>query len=103
MRIMKAALLFAGSGPLVVLTSRASFTEPTLLEKLGAKSFSTFAVTAEQIAVVFPLVNAAAPEIDLARWRSFARPLVDDMAPPSSGAIGSTRAHRDRGGTPSRL
>jgi hypothetical protein len=53
-----------------------------------AKSFSTFALTAEQIAVVFPLVNATAPEIDLARWRSFAAPLTDGAAHPSSGAIG---------------
>ena len=36
---MKAALLFAGSGPLVVLTSHAS---TTLLEKLGAKAIDKF-------------------------------------------------------------
>ena len=39
---MKAALLFAGSGPLVVLTSHASFTDPTQLEKLGAKGIDKF-------------------------------------------------------------
>ncbi|MGB9119776.1 MAG: cytosolic protein [Candidatus Angelobacter sp.] len=39
---MKAALLFAGSGPLVVLTSHASFNDPTLLEKHGAKGIDKF-------------------------------------------------------------
>lgn len=63
---------------------------PPLLWQHGAmaKSFSTFALAAEQIAVVFPLVNAAAPEIDLARWRSFAAALTDGRAARSSGAIG---------------
>jgi hypothetical protein len=56
------------------------------------KAFSTFALTAEQIPLVFPLVSAAAPEIDLARWRSFARPLAEDVAPPKSGAIGLRNA-----------
>ncbi|HVC56972.1 MAG TPA: hypothetical protein VND95_13510 [Stellaceae bacterium] len=39
---MKAALLFAGSGPLVILTSHASFTDATLLEKLHAKGIDKF-------------------------------------------------------------
>jgi len=39
---MKAALLFTGSGPLVILTSHASFTDPTLLEKLAAKGIDKF-------------------------------------------------------------
>ena len=56
------------------------------------KTFSTFTLTAEQIAVVFPLVSAAVPEIDLTRWRSFARPLAEDVAPPKSGVIGLRNA-----------
>ena len=39
---MKAALLFTGSGPLVILTSHASFTDPALLEKLAAKGIDKF-------------------------------------------------------------
>ena len=38
--------------------------------------------------MVFPLVNATAPEIDLARWRSFVGPLTDGAASAGSGAIG---------------
>jgi hypothetical protein len=39
---MKAALLFAGSGPLVILTSHASLTDPALLGKLHAKGIDKF-------------------------------------------------------------
>ncbi len=39
---MKAALLFTGSGPLVILTSHASFIDPALLEKLAAKGIDKF-------------------------------------------------------------
>jgi hypothetical protein len=39
---MRAALLFAGSGPLVILTSHASFTDAILLEKLHAKGIDKF-------------------------------------------------------------
>jgi hypothetical protein len=39
---MKAALLFAGSGPLVILTSHASLTDPALLGKLQAKGIDKF-------------------------------------------------------------
>ena len=39
---MKAALLFAGSGPLVILTSHASLTDAPLLEKLHAKGIDKF-------------------------------------------------------------
>lgn len=39
---MKAALLFAGSGPLVILTSHASFTDPPLIEKFRAKGIDKF-------------------------------------------------------------
>ncbi len=39
---MKAALLFTGSGPLVIVTSHASFTDPMLLAKLAAKGIDKF-------------------------------------------------------------
>ncbi len=34
---MKAAVLITGSGPLVIVTSHASFTDPALIKKLQAK------------------------------------------------------------------
>jgi hypothetical protein len=39
---MKAALLFTGSGPLVILTSHTSLTDPALLTKLRAKGIAKF-------------------------------------------------------------
>lgn len=39
---MKAALIFTGSGPIVILTSHDSVTEPALLEKLSAKGIDKF-------------------------------------------------------------
>lgn len=39
---MKAYMLFTGGGPIVVLTSHASATDPTLLEKLAAKGINKF-------------------------------------------------------------
>ena len=39
---MKAFMLFAGSGPLVILTSHASITEPGLLDKFAAKGIDRF-------------------------------------------------------------
>jgi hypothetical protein len=39
---MKAALLFAGSGPLVIVTSYASLTDPGLLTRLRAKGIQKF-------------------------------------------------------------
>jgi hypothetical protein len=39
---MKAALLFTGSGPIVVLTSHASLTDAVLLLKLHAKGIDKF-------------------------------------------------------------
>ena len=49
---MKAALLFAGSGPLVILTSHASLTDRVLLGKLRAKGIDKF------IAYEVPLATA---------------------------------------------
>jgi hypothetical protein len=39
---MKTALLFTGSGPLVIATSYASLTDPRLLETLQAKGIDKF-------------------------------------------------------------
>jgi hypothetical protein len=39
---MKAALLFTGSGPIVILTSHAKVTDPQLIAKLRAKGIDKF-------------------------------------------------------------
>ena len=39
---MKVAMLFTGSGPIVILTSHDSVTDPTLLGKLEAKGIERF-------------------------------------------------------------
>ena len=39
---MKAALIMTGSGPIVILTSHASLTDPILLGKLKAKGIDKF-------------------------------------------------------------
>ncbi|ROR32824.1 cytosolic protein [Inmirania thermothiophila] len=51
---MRAYLLMTGSGPLVILTSHASLTDPSLLEKLRAKGVEKF------IAYPIPLEEARA-------------------------------------------
>jgi hypothetical protein len=48
---MKTALLFAGSGPLVIITSHESLTDPALLEKLRAKGIGKFIAYEIPIAV----------------------------------------------------
>jgi hypothetical protein len=49
---MKAALLIAGSGPLVILTSHTSFTDPPLVEKFRAKGIDKFIVYELPLSVV---------------------------------------------------
>ena len=39
---MKTLMLFGGSGPLVILTSHESATDPALIEKLKAKGLEKF-------------------------------------------------------------
>ena len=39
---MKVAMLFTGSGPIVILTSHESVTHPALLKKLQAKGIERF-------------------------------------------------------------
>jgi hypothetical protein len=52
-------------------------------------SFISFALSADQTAVVFPLVHAAVPGIDLDAWRKFARALGGGAEPSSpAGALG---------------
>jgi hypothetical protein len=41
-RLMKAAIVFTGSGPLVILTSYESFTDPKLVAKLNAKGIRKY-------------------------------------------------------------
>jgi hypothetical protein len=48
---MKATLLFTGSGPVVIVTSHASLTEPAFLEKLRAKGITKFIAYEIPIAV----------------------------------------------------
>jgi hypothetical protein len=40
--MMKAVMLFTGSGPILVLTSHGSITDPGLLDKLRAKGIDKF-------------------------------------------------------------
>lgn len=39
---MRSAIVFTGSGPLVLLTSYESFTDPNLIEKLNAKGIKKY-------------------------------------------------------------
>lgn len=56
------------------------------------RSFTTFALGPKDAAIVFPLVQAVMPKLDLAAWQRFARPLVDQPAPSPQGAIGLRNA-----------
>jgi hypothetical protein len=40
--VMKAAVLFTGSGPIVILTSFQSFSDPKFIQKLEAKGLTKF-------------------------------------------------------------
>jgi hypothetical protein len=51
------------------------------------RSFTAAPLSAEDIAVTFPVINAALPAVDFATWRRFARGLVDLPSPyPAGGA-----------------
>ncbi len=53
---MKAGILFANTGPILVLTSCASFQEPLLLHQLAAKSitkFIAYEVPLERVAFIY--------------------------------------------------
>jgi hypothetical protein len=56
------------------------------------RSFTSFALTRDDIGVVYPLVHTTIPEIDLARWQSFARRIVGEEALASAGAVGLRNA-----------
>ena len=51
-----------------------------------SRSFNILPLGAPQIPIVFPLVNAAYPDIDMDRWQQFAGALIE--APQLSGALG---------------
>jgi hypothetical protein len=53
-----------------------------------ARSFTVSPLTAGDIAVAFPLIRAALPEIGLEAWRSFARGVVDQPSPYPAGGVG---------------
>jgi len=50
--------------------------------------FTTFALRAEDIGIVFPLVRAIGTEIDLSRWDSFARRIIAAPTAAACGIIG---------------
>jgi hypothetical protein len=50
--IMRAALIFSGSGPIVILTSHVSLEDPALLERLARKGIAKF--------IAFPLPEPVA-------------------------------------------
>ena len=56
------------------------------------RSFASFALRKDDIGAVYPLVQTTAPEVDLATWQSFARRLVGEDMPSSSGAVGLRNA-----------
>ena len=64
---MKTAMLFTGSGPIVILTSHDSFTAPALLKKLQAKGIERF------VAYDIPL------ELAKVRYGGHFTPVVNDL------------------------
>jgi hypothetical protein len=56
------------------------------------RSFTSFALTRDDIGAVYPLVHSTVPEVDLGRWQSFARRLVGEEALASRGAVGLRNA-----------
>ncbi len=64
---MKTLMLFSGSGPIVILTSHSSATDPALLEKLRAKGIERF------LAYELPL------ELAQKRYGGHFRTVVNDL------------------------
>ena len=83
---MKAALLFTGSGPLVILTSHGSFTDPALLDKLPAKGIDKF--------IAYELPVATAQERYGNHFRVVMRDLreSDDLRVPTGDTACSARS-----------
>lgn len=52
-----------------------------------ARSFSTFALSPGQINLAYPLVSAALPTAELARWRKYAKVMTAAQGP-SRGVLG---------------
>lgn len=68
---MKAGIIFTGSGPLLILTTYESFTDPKFVEKLttkGVKKFIAFEVpvdkTRERYGMHFPIVMGDLKQTD---------------------------------------
>jgi hypothetical protein len=61
-KIMKAALVFAGSGPIVILTSYSSLSDPGLLRTLKAHGVGKF------IAYELSLDTVAAAMAAISKW-----------------------------------
>jgi hypothetical protein len=57
-----------------------------------SRSFTSFALTSDDIGAVHPLVHTTLPKIEFVTWQSFARRLVGDDAPASSGVVGLRNA-----------
>ena len=65
--VMKALMLFTGSGPIVILTSHDSVTDPALLAKLEAKGIERF------LAYELPL------DVAEARYAGHYRTVINDL------------------------
>jgi hypothetical protein len=57
-----------------------------------ARSFASFTLSPDEVGVVFPLVNAVLPDVELATWQSFARHFTDKPPATQRGAIGLRNA-----------
>jgi hypothetical protein len=55
--------------------------------KIMVRTFATAALTSNEIGPAFTLISVASPEIDLAAWKNYVRPLIDGPALQSAGAI----------------
>src|SRR5579859_2628896 len=53
-----------------------------------ARFFTSFALSPDQVALAFPLVQAAVPVIDLRAWQNFIQATVDASGQATVGALG---------------
>ena len=51
------------------------------------RTFTTAALTSNEIGPAFTLISVASPEIDLAAWKNYVRPMIDGPAPQLASAI----------------
>jgi hypothetical protein len=57
-----------------------------------ARTFTAFSLGADELGIVFPLVQAVLPQLELATWRWYMQPLSEQSEPSSCGAIGLRNA-----------